>query len=124
MFGAVLEEERSAAIVSEVSAGQFRENVTFLDIVRDLESGNWTSTPSKNVVHASGKRNAERSEAEAECVLRPKIVAFQIGDGSDEEKVAFRSDIGRVNAGMSCLSSDSADKNIDRNRIVGVGNDG
>ena len=66
-----------------------------------LASGNQTSTPSKDVVYASGKRKAKGSETEAECVLRPKIVAFEIGDGSDEESMAFWSEIGRVIAGKS-----------------------
>ena len=43
---------------------------------------------------------------------RPKIVAFEIGDGSDEESMAFRSDIGKANAGKSCLSSDGADRTL------------
>ena len=60
----------------------------------DLESGNRTSTPSKAVVHAYGKRKAKGSGTEAECVLRPKIVAFEIADGSDEESMALGSEIG------------------------------
>ena len=78
----------------------------------DLESSNRTSTPSKDVVHASGKRKAKRSETETECVLRPKSVAFEIGDGSDEESMAFRKEIGRINGGKSCLSSDFADRTL------------
>ena len=108
-FGIGLEEERSGAIVRGVSVGQITDNVTFLDNVIGLESGNQTSTPSKDV-HASGKRKAKGSETETECELRPAIVAFEIGDGSDEESMAFRSEIGRVNAGTSCLSSDCADR--------------
>ena len=111
-FGTVLEEKRSAADVRGVNVGQFTENVTIFGDVVDLESGNWTSTPPKNVVHGSGKRKANGSQAEAECVLRPIIVAFEIGDGSDEETVAFRSEIGRVTLGKSCLSSDCADKTL------------
>ena len=84
--------------------------MTFLDNVVDSESANWTSTPSKDVVHASGKRKTKGSETEAECVLRPMIIAFEFGEGSDEEGMAFRSKIGRVNAGKSCVSSDCADR--------------
>ena len=109
-FGTVLEEVRSAADVRGVSSGQFTENVNSLDNVVDLESGNWTSTPSKNAVNVSGKRKAKRSEAAAECVLRPKIVAFESGYGSDEEIVGVQSEIGRVDAGKSYLSSECADK--------------
>ena len=76
----------------------------------NLDGGNRTSTPSKDVIHAGGKRRVEESETEAECVLRPKIVAFEIGDGSDEESMAFRSGIEKANAEKSCLSSDGADK--------------
>ena len=83
-IGIGLEEERSCAVVRGVSIGQITEPVTFLDNVMDLEGGNWTSTPSKDVVYASGRRKSKGSETEAECVLRPKIVAFEIGDGSDE----------------------------------------
>ena len=95
-----------------MSVGQITENVTFLDNVMDLESGNRTSTPSKDVVHASGKRKAKVPETERECVLRPNIVAFEIGEGSDAESMAFRSEIGRVNAGKSCLSNDCADRTL------------
>ena len=77
-----------------------------------LESGNRTSTPSKDASHASGERKTKGSENEAECVLRPEINAFEIGDGSDEESMAFRSEIGRVNAGKSCLSSNYADRTL------------
>ena len=109
-LGTGLEEERSGAVVIGVSAGQFMENVTFLDNAVDLEIGNWTSTPSKIVMHVSGKRKTNGSEAEAEGVLRPKIVVLEIGDGSDEGSVAFRSRFGRATAGTSCLGSDCADK--------------
>ena len=76
----------------------------------DLMIGNRTSTPSKDVVR--GKRKTRGSETEADYVLRPKIVAFEIGDGSDEESMAFRSEIEKVNAGKSCLSSDCADRTM------------
>ena len=108
----VLGEEQSCAVDRGVSVGQMTESVTFLDDVMDLGSGNRTSTPSKDVLYASGKRKSIESEAEGECVLRPKIVAFEIGDGSDEESMAFRSEIGRVNAGKSCLSSNYADRTL------------
>ena len=65
----------------------------------DLESGSRTSTPSKDVVHAGSKRRVKESQTEAQCVLRPMAVAFEIGDGSYEENIASRSDSGRVNAG-------------------------
>ena len=104
-----MDEEHSCAVVRGVSVGQITENVTFLADVMNLECGNWTSTPSKDVIHAGGKRRVEESETEAECVLRPKIVAFEIGDGSDEESMAFRSDIEKANAGKLCLSSDGPD---------------
>ena len=45
-------------------------------------------------------------------MLRPKIVAFEIGDGSDEESMAFRNEIERVNVGKSCLSSDYTDRTL------------
>ena len=45
-------------------------------------------------------------------MLRPKTVAFEIADWRDEESVAFPSEIGRVNAGKSCLSSDCAIKTL------------
>ena len=78
----------------------------------NLESGIRTSTPSKDVVYAIGKRKSKGSETEGECVLRPKIVAFEIGDGSDEESMAFRKEISRVNVGKSCLSSDYTDRTL------------
>ena len=84
-----LEEERSEDVVGRVSIGHFTETVTLMDNVMDLESGNRTSTPSKGVVCASGKQKAKGYETEAECVSRPKIVAFEIGDGSNEEGMAF-----------------------------------
>ena len=95
-----------------MSVGQITESVTFLDDVMNLESGNWTSTPSEYVVYASGKRKSKGYEAEGECVLRPKIVAFEIGDGSDKESMAFGSEIGRVNRGKSCLSSEYTDRTL------------
>ena len=111
-FETGLEEERSCAVDRGVSVGQMTECVTFFDDVMNLESGNRTSTPSKDVVYASGKQKSKASEAEGECVLRPKIVAFEIVDGSDEESLAFRSEIGRVNVGKSCLSSDYTDRTM------------
>ena len=111
-FETGLEEEQSEAVVGGVCIGQLTENMNFLDNVMDLGSGNRTYTPSKDVVYASGKRKAKGSETEGDCVLRPKIVALKIGDGSDEESMAFGSEFGRVNAGKSCLSSDSADRTL------------
>ena len=107
-----LEKERSEAVMRGVDVGQFTEHVTFLDDVMDLGSGNRISTPSKDVNCASGKRKAKGSETEAECVLRLKTVAFEIGDGSNEENMAFRSEIGEVNTGKSCVSSDCVDKTL------------
>ena len=111
-FETGLEEERSEAVVGGVGFGHFTETGSFLDIVMDLESGNWTSTPSKVLLYAGSKRRVKESETEAECVLRPRIAAFEIGDGNYEENMAFRSDIGRENAGRSCLSSDGADRTV------------
>ena len=111
-FESGLEQERSKVVMEGVGIVQLTENMTFLDNVMDLESGNRTSTPSKDVVHASGKRKTKASETEGECVLRPKIVAFEIGDGSDGESMAFQSGIVRVNAGKSCLSSDCVDRTL------------
>ena len=111
-FGNGLDEEKSCAVVRGVNVGQVTESVTFLDDVMNLESGNRTSTPSKDVIHAGGKQRVEESETEAECVLRRKIVAFEIGVGSGEESMAFRSEIERVNVGNSCLSSDCADRTL------------
>ena len=65
-FGSGLVEEQSCAVVRGVSVGQITENVTFLDDVVKLKSRNWISTPSKNVIHAGGKRTVEESETEAE----------------------------------------------------------
>ena len=45
-------------------------------------------------------------------MLRPKIVAFEIGDGSDEVSMAFRGEIGRVNVRKSCLSSNYTDRTL------------
>ena len=58
-FETGLEEERSDVVVSGVGVGHFAETVNFLDNVMDLESGNRTSTPSKDVVYASGKRKTK-----------------------------------------------------------------
>ena len=111
-FETGLEEERSCAVDRGVSVGQMTESVTFLDDVMNLEGGNRTSTSSKDAVYASGKQKSQGSEAEGECVLRPKFVAFEIGDGSDEEGMAFWGEIGRVNVGKSCLSSDYMDRTL------------
>ena len=111
-FETGLEQERPCAIDRGVSVGQITKSVTFLDNVMNLESGNWTSAPSKDAVYVSGKRKSKWSEAKGECVLRPKIVAFEIGDGSDEEIMAFCSEIRRVNVGKSCLSSDYTDRTL------------
>ena len=86
--------------------------MTFLDSVIVLESGNRTSTPSEDVVHASGKQKAKRSETDGEYVLRPKIVAFELGDGSHEESMASRSENEWVNAVKSNFSSDCADRTL------------
>ena len=94
----VLEEERTATLRG-VGAGQCTENVTFLDDVVNLESGNRTSTPSKDAVRVSGKRKAVGSEVELGSVFHPKIVAFEIGDGSDERCMGLQREIGRVNVG-------------------------
>ena len=45
-------------------------------------------------------------------MLRPKIVVYEIRDGSDEENVASQSEVGRVNAGNSGLSSDCPEKTL------------
>ena len=111
-FRSGLDEEQSCAVVRGVSVGQITESVTFLDNVMNLEGENRTSTPSKGVIHAGGKRRVEESETEAECVLRPKIVASEIGDGSDEESMAFRNGIGKAIGGKSCLSSEGPDKTL------------
>ena len=50
-------------------------------------------------------------------MLCPKIVAFEIGNGSDEENMAFRSEIVRVIAEKSCLSSDCADRTLTELRL-------
>ena len=80
----VLEGERTTTFRG-VGAGRCTENVTFLDDVVNLESGNRTSTPSKDAARVSGKRKAVGSEVELGSVFHPKIVAFEIGDGSNEE---------------------------------------
>ena len=94
----VLEEERTA-IFRGVGASQCTENVTFLDNVVNLESNNRTSTPSKDAARASGKRKAVGSEVELGSVFHPKIVAFEIADGSDEDFMGLQRGIGKVNAG-------------------------
>ena len=107
----VLEEERTATF-GGVGAGQCTENVTLLDDVVNLESSNRTFTPSKDAVRVSGKRKAVGSEVELGSVFHPKIVAFETGDGSDEECMGLQREIGRVNAEKSRLSSDCADKTL------------
>ena len=107
-----LSEKRSCAIVGGMDVGQITESVTFLDDVIDVGSSNRTSTPSKDVVLASCKRKVESVGTEGEGMLRPKVVAFEIGDGSDGESAAFQSESGRANAGKSCLSSDYADRTL------------
>ena len=72
-FETRLEEEQTCAVDRGVSVGQITVNVTFLDNAVNLESGNWNSTPSKDVVYASGKRKCKGCEAEEECVLRPEL---------------------------------------------------
>ena len=94
-----------------VEIGTGLEGERFGDVVRGV-SGNRTSTSPKDVVHDSGKRKTKSSETETKCVLRPKIVAFEIGDGSDEESLGFRNEIERANPGNSCLSSDCADRTL------------
>ena len=107
-----LSEERSCAIVGGMDVGQIAESVTFLDDVVDGGSGNRTSTPSKDVVPASYKRKVEGVGSGGEAVLRPKVVAFEVGDGSDGESAAFQSESGRADAGKSCLSSDFVDRTL------------
>ena len=58
-FRTGLDEERSTSDVRRVITAQFTENVTFLDNAVDLESGNWTSNPSKDAVRVSGKQKLE-----------------------------------------------------------------
>ena len=84
--------------------------MTFLDNAVDLNSGNRTSTPSKDAVRVSGKQKAIGSEVELKSVLNPKIVSFEIVEGSDEEDVTLRNEIGKVNAGKSCPGSDCPDE--------------
>ena len=98
-FGTVLEEERSTADFRGVSAGQFTGNVTFMDNADDLESGNRTSTSSKNGVRVSSKRKALGAEVEIGSVFHPKLVASEIGDGIDKGSVALRSGIEKGNDG-------------------------
>ena len=111
-FGTGLVEERSTGDVRGVTTGQFTENVTFLEVAADLKSGHRIWTQSKNAVHVSGKTKTFGSEVELGNVLHLKIVAFDFGDRSDEESMALRTGIGRVNAGKSCLSSDYPEKRL------------
>ena len=99
-----LSEERSCAIVGGMDVGQITESVTFLDDVVDVGSGNRTSTPAKDVVLASYKRKVEGVGTEGEVVLRQKVVAFEIGDGSDGESAAFQSESARANACREVVS--------------------
>ena len=57
-----MDEKGFTADVRGVATGQFTQNVTFSDNDVDLESGNPTSTTSKNAVHFSGKRQAIGAE--------------------------------------------------------------
>ena len=70
-FGTVLEGKGCSADVTGVNTGQFMENVTFLGNAVNLESGNQTSTPSKNAVRGSGKREAIGAEVESGSVFHP-----------------------------------------------------
>ena len=63
-------------------------------------------------MQVSGERKAIGSDAELGNVVHPKFVAFEIGDGSEEENVALRSGNGRVNAGKLCLRSDCPEKTL------------
>ena len=97
----VLEEERTATFRG-VGAGQCTENVTF-----------WMmSSTSKDAARVGGKRKAVGSEVELGSVFYPKIVAFEIGDGSGEECMGLQREIEIVNAGKSCLSSDCGDRTL------------
>ena len=87
--------EESTATFRGVGAGQ----CTFLEDVVNLESDNCTSTPSKDAARVGGKRQAVGSEVELGSVLHPKIVAFEDGDGSDEECMGLQRETGKVNAG-------------------------
>ena len=107
----VLEEERIATFRG-VGAGQCTENVTFFDDVVNLESENRTSAPSKDAARVGGKRKAVGSEVKLGSVFHQKIVAFEIGDGSDEDCMGLQREIEKVNAGKSCLSSDCADRTL------------
>ena len=55
--------------------------MTFLDNTVNLESGYPTSTPSKNAVCVSGKREATGSKIELRSVLHSNTIAFEITDG-------------------------------------------
>ena len=83
-----------------------------MDNAVDLESGNRTSIPSKKAVPVSGKGKIIGSEVELGSVRLSKNVSFENGDGSDGEKMGMRSEIGRVDAGKSCLSSDFSEKTL------------
>ena len=67
-----LEEERSEALVRGVGVGQFTENMTFLDNVMDLESGNRTSTHQKMLFMqvVSEKLKGPRLKWNVYCVRR------------------------------------------------------
>ena len=88
----VLEEKRTVTFRG-VGAGQCTENMTFLDDVVNLESGNGILTPSKDVALVGGKRKTVGSEVELGSVFHPKVVAFEIGDGSDEECMGLQREI-------------------------------
>ena len=66
----------------------------------------------KNAVRVSDKRNADGAQVKSGIILHPKIVGFEIGDGSDEESVALRSGIRRVKAGKPFLSSDYPERTL------------
>ena len=88
-FRNVLEEEGFTVEVRGVVDGQFTENLTFSDYAVHLESGSWTLLPSRNAVHVSGERKAIGVEVESGIMPHPKVVASEIGDGSDKESVAL-----------------------------------
>ena len=80
-FETGLEEERSCAVDRGVSVGQMTESVTFLDDVMNLESGNRTSTPSKDVVYASESENLKgpRLKENVCCVRKLLLSKLEMG---------------------------------------------
>ena len=102
----------SAIEVREVFPGHIAESVTFLDDYVELGAGNETSIPMRSVGYVSGKRKTTGVERESGIGLPLKVLAFEIGDGCDNETAALLAGIGREIGWKSCSRSDHPDKTL------------